>query len=182
MRKGYGVLLEHHKQFDIFCLPFVVVCQLPKRYDKWEKRSSPSIWHNWLGKNQNCGHNRICCDFSSAQYLVPRFWSRAFLFRGIFSSRRQRRCRSSSRVSCHRNLSIIESFVLLPWTAGRHRSPRFVTTREESPTRRSSAGGALDRRLSSGPRPCIYVKFPPPIVKLPKLQNSNAKLLDTSFL
>jgi len=33
--------------------------------------------------------------------------------------------------------------------------------------------------LPSGPRPYIYAKFPPAIAKLPKLQNTNEKLLDT---
>jgi len=32
------VLLEHLQQFDIFCLSFVVVRQLSKRYGKWEKK------------------------------------------------------------------------------------------------------------------------------------------------
>ena len=53
--------------------------------------------------------------------------------------------------------------------------------REESPTRGSSVEGAPDRRLPSGPRPCIYAKFPPSITKLLNLQNTKAKLLDTSF-
>ena len=130
-------------------------------------------------------------------FLPRRIWSRAFLLRGIFSSScRQfvsiqvaavswylypRRYRLSSRASCYRVLLVKESFILLPWTADRHRSPMFVATREESPMRGSSAGGAPDRRLPSGPRPCNYAKFSPSIAKLPKLQNTNTKLLNTSF-
>ena len=38
--------VKHLQQFGTFCLPFVVVCQLPKRYGKWRKRPSPSVWHN----------------------------------------------------------------------------------------------------------------------------------------
>jgi len=30
--------LRAFQQFDIFCLPFVVVCQLSKRYGKWKKK------------------------------------------------------------------------------------------------------------------------------------------------
>jgi len=59
--------------------------------------------------------------------------------------------------------------------------PTDYIRRGECPTHGSSAGGAHDRRLPSGPRPCIYAKFPPSIAKLPKLQNTNVKLLDTSF-
>ena len=43
------------------------------------------------------------------------------------------------------------------------------------------AGVARDWCLPSGPRPCIYANFSLSIAKLPKLQNINTKLLDTSF-
>ena len=112
-------------------------------------------------------------------FLPRRIWSRAFSHARFFFAAFFRRRAASSRASKsppfrdaagrHRGLPTIESFVLLPWTAGRHQSPRFVTTREESPTHGSSARGASDRRLPSGPQPCTYTKFSSTIAKLPKL-------------
>jgi hypothetical protein len=60
-------------------------------------------------------------------------------------------------------------------------STRRTTYDTKSLPHAGVAGGVPDWCLPRGPRSCIYVKFPPSIVKLPKLQNTNAKLLDTLF-
>ena len=140
----------------------------------------------------------------AATFLPRRIWKRAFgPARFIFAAFSRRAASSrASRSPLFPGTYARRCFLvplLLPWTTGRHRSPRFVSTvarRRKFLLRQSTgrtiydtkslpragvAGGVPDWCLPSGPRPCIYVKFPPSIVKLPKLQNTNAKLLDTLF-
>jgi len=174
-----------------FYLLFIVVCQLLKWYISRKKGHLQIFGIIDLVKTKI-----IDSTVFAATFLPHRIWSRAFgrtrFFFAAFSHRRTAGSWASrlppfpstcmwDAAGRHRRLPAIESFVLLPWTAGCHRSPRFVTTHEESLTRGSSAGEALDRRLPSGLWPCIYAKFSLSIAKLPKLQNTNAKLLDTSF-
>ena len=53
-------VLEHLQQLCNWNLPFVGVCQVPKRFAKGKISSSPSVWYFWLGISQNSGPNYFC--------------------------------------------------------------------------------------------------------------------------
>jgi len=77
-------------------------------------------------------------QFFPAPYLVPRFWSRVFLRRappvrdGVRSPPFPP-VRDAAALGTNEGFQVaVESF-LQPWTAGRHRSPRFVHFRSPIP-------------------------------------------------
>jgi len=64
-------VLEHLQQLCNWNLPFVRVCQVPKRFVKGKISSSPNVWYFWLDISQNSGPNY--------------FFLESFIFREIFS-------------------------------------------------------------------------------------------------
>jgi len=111
-------MLQQLQQFGNFCLPFVVVCQLPKRYGKGKKGHLQVFGKIDLAKPKIVDPAILAAIFFPAPYLVPRFWSRVFLRRGIFFVAR----RQSATESGRRRFLLSET--LLPWEPTRaSRSP-----------------------------------------------------------
>jgi len=133
------VSLRELQQFGNFCLPFVVVRQLPKRYGKGKKGHLQVFGKIDLAKPKIVDPAIFAAIFSRAvsgpALLVARVSSSRHFLRRAPPVRDGVRSppfppvRDAAALGTNEGFQVaVESF-LPPWTAGRHRSPRFVHCR-----------------------------------------------------
>jgi len=80
----FFIYLEHLQQLCNWNLPFVGVCQVPKRFAKGKISLSSSVWHFWLGISQNSGSNYFCPGIFHLRGKFSRASRERFLFRTQF--------------------------------------------------------------------------------------------------